>query len=436
MFSKKQQIAFESYKNGKNIFITGPGGCGKSYLIQQIYKDAIHNKKTIHVTALTGCAAVLLQCDATTIHSWGNIGIANDDYDKILNKIILYKKKDNWIKTQILVIDEISMMSQYLFEMLDYIAKKLRRNNSPFGGIQLICSGDFYQLPPVAFNVNDIKKRNFCFESPIWKLTFDKTLIFDKNYRQYKDKEYETILTEIRNNNLSIDNIERLLDRTKTNIENDEVMYPTILFPLKKMTDDYNSKQFKSIIKDNPTIEIKSFKPKIHKYNKITKKYDKLDDNKKTETIKNKCLKSCMLDDEIKLCVGSKVMIITNIDFENEIINGSQGIIIKFIDNLPLVKFKHCERIIEPMSMKTSDDLYMIEQVPLILSWALTIHKAQGISLDSARINLGSSVFEYGQTYVALSRVKTLNGLYLDSIDFKKIKTNPKVIKFYKTIKT
>ena len=435
MFSNKQLKAFESYKNGENIFITGPGGCGKSYLIQQIYKDAIKNNKRIYVTALTGCAAVLLECDATTIHTWGNIGIANEDYDKILKKIILYKKKDNWLKTQILVIDEVSMMSQYLFELIDYIAKKIRKNNIPFGGIQLICSGDFYQLPPVAFNVSDKKKKNFCFESPLWELTFNKCLVFDKNYRQYNDKEYETILKEIRNNNLSIDNIEKLLDRTKKVIQKDIIMYPTILFPLKKMTDDYNNKQFKNVIKENPEVEIKTFKPKIHKYNKITKKYDILENNKKTEIIKNKCLKSSMLDDEINLCIGCKVMVITNIDFENEIVNGSQGVIINFIDNLPLVKFKNCERVIEQMTMKTSDDQYMIYQIPLILSWALTIHKAQGISLDSARINLGSSVFEYGQTYVALSRVKTLNGLYLDSIDFKKIKTNPKVIKFYKNIK-
>lgn len=436
MFSNKQQLAFNSYKNGENIFITGAGGCGKSYIIKQIYKDAKKCNKKISVTAMTGCAAILLECGATTLHSWGNIGIGNEDYDKILKKIYMYKKKDNWLNTDILIIDEISMMSQYIFEMIDYISKHIRKSKEPFGGIQIICSGDFYQLPPVAINTQEQSKKNFCFESPLWDITFDKNIIFNENFRQSNDEEYVNILEEIRNNNLSIDSIEKLLQRCNKNMNKDEINKDaTILYPVKRMSDKYNDDQFKKLLESNRFVNVHVFIPKFYKYNKITKKYDYLNkDTLANKSIKERCTKSFLLENELKLCIGTKVMVTANIDITNNIVNGSQGIIVNFVNNLPEVKFNNITKIIEPYSWKTNDENYQVEQIPLILSWAITIHKAQGITLDCVRINLGNSVFEYGQTYVALSRVKSLNGLYLDSIDFKKIKTNRKVINFYKNI--
>ena len=148
-----------------------------------------------------------------------------------------------------------------------------------------------------------------------------------------------------------------------------------------------------------------------------------------------------MLESSLKLCVGCKVMVTSNLDFEAGIVNGSQGKIIDFETNglgkkYPIVEFENTEirRTIQPHSWTNQDGDFKVEQIPLILSWAITIHKSQGITLTNARINLGSSVFEYGQSYVALSRVKSLDGLYLDAINFKKLKTNPKVVKFYKEI--
>ena len=428
-FSDKQQYAFEKYKNGDNIFITGSGGCGKSYLIHKIYKDAIENRKNIHITAMTGCAAILLDCNATTINTWGSLGICEDDFEKIIKKIRMYKKKDNWLNTDILVIDEISMMNQYMFEMIDKIAKTLRKNKQPFGGIQVIFSGDFYQLPPVFNNFSDIKeKKCFCFESPLWKDIFKESVLLTYNFRQDNDKIYMKILEEIRNDNLSIDNIERLLDCTK---KDKETNIPTLLFPKKNMVDDYNLKQFNKL--ENKSIKI--YKPSLYK--KKDNNYEILKkETKANNTLKTKFMKNNLIEEEIKLCVGCKVMVTANIDFDKKIVNGSQGIIVDFVDNYPLIEFKDKEstftHVIEPYSWKSQDENYKIEHIPLILSWAITIHKSQGITLDSVRVNLGSSVFEYGQSYVALSRVKTLDGLYLESINFKKIKTNPKVIKFYK----
>jgi len=146
----KHQEIFESYLNEENIFITGPGGTGKTYVIKQIYEHAINNNKKISVTALTGVASVLLDCNATTIHSWSGIGISNKTETQIINKINRSKfYKHNWENTDILIIDEISMMSSRLFDLLNKIGQVIRCNKKPFGGIQLIFSGDFFQLPPV-----------------------------------------------------------------------------------------------------------------------------------------------------------------------------------------------------------------------------------------------------------------------------------------------
>jgi ATP-dependent DNA helicase PIF1 len=148
--SEEQKQAFNKYVRGDNIFITGPGGAGKSALIRMIYADAYSKFKDIHVTAMTGCASILLNCKAKTLHSWAGIGLGNGTTEYLINKIKKNKfLKAIWKATEILVVDEVSMLSLKLFEMLNAIGKAVRGNSKPFGGIQLIFSGDFFQLPPV-----------------------------------------------------------------------------------------------------------------------------------------------------------------------------------------------------------------------------------------------------------------------------------------------
>src|SRR6056300_1006919 len=158
VLSEEQQKALTSYENGNNILLTGPGGSGKTALIKKMVETGKLNGKNVQVCALTGCAAVLLNSQAKTIHSWAGIGLANGPYDLIIKRIITNKKKTyNWKKVDVLIIDEVSMMSQKIFEILDGIARGARKIKShlPFGGIQLVFSGDFYQLPPVNTIINN-----------------------------------------------------------------------------------------------------------------------------------------------------------------------------------------------------------------------------------------------------------------------------------------
>jgi len=374
-----------------------------------IYNYAKLHDKKINVTALTGCAALLLNMKATTIHSWGGIGIGGE-VSTLISNIRKYKKVDNWL-TDILVVDEVSMMSKSLFELLNNIGKKIRKSQKPFGGIQLVFCGDFYQLPPI--------DDSFCFESEFWNETFHKTIIFTKNYRQ-QDDGFQKVLNEVREGNISPEGCKLLLECTKKIVG--EGIKPTIIYPTKKLADQVN--QFENLTLEGESNTYKSYKSTTIGH--ISLELDKQIQGKS-------------IDELLTLKIGSQVMCIVNLDQDLGVVNGSQGLVINFHNdngtNFPIVQFKTCKMIIKPHLWKNdkfeNDGIY---QIPLILSWAITIHKAQGISLDEAMINIGSSVFEYGQTYVALSRVRTQDGLYIKSLDISRIKANPKVIEFYKSI--
>jgi ATP-dependent DNA helicase PIF1 len=407
MLSIGQSDAFATYCSNKNIFISGYAGTGKSYLINKIYNHAQESGKKIQITAMTGCAAVLLQ-NAKTLHSWASIGLGNAPIEKLIANIRKYNKTEHWTKTDILVIDEISMMSKSLFELIDAIAKKIRKNNKPFGGIQLICSGDFHQLPPI--------EDEFCFESPLWNTTFDKQFVFKENFRQKGDLEYQKVLNEVREGNISPESCKLLLECTKKEIK-DEIK-PTVLYPTKRFADQTN--QF----------EIITLEEEQHVYNK-TFSPDVTSGPIKDELDKQKG----MFEDKLILKVGCQVMCIANISQDEGIVNGSQGIITNFINGYPEVKFKNVIRVIQPHKwLNEKYEEYGVCQIPLILSWAITIHKSQGITLDMCKLNIGGSVFEYGQAYVALSRLTSREGLYITSLDISKIRANPKVIQFYKNI--
>jgi ATP-dependent DNA helicase PIF1 len=439
--SKEQVIAFDKYIQGHNIFITGPGGSGKSALIKKIYEHAYEKGKNIQVCALTGCASVLLQCKAKTLHSWAGIGLGNGTIEQIVNKIKKNKfTKALWKNTDILVVDEVSMLSSKLFDLLNHIGKAIRGNSKHFGGIQLIFSGDFYQLPPVG-NKDEPESQQFCFESAYWNDVFPLScqLPLVKIFRQ-TDEVYTTILNQIREGVIKKSTLHLLNSFVGKEYDKSLVVEPTKLFPTKNKVENINNSKM-----DLLEGEIKEFKLKHRKDLEMTKasRLQRMDYNDKDIQLELEYLAGNLIcDKDLKLKVGSQVMCIVNIQNENkhlEICNGSQGIILGFceITGYPRVKFNNGIEKLMGRHVWESDKIpgIGVSQVPLILAWALTIHKSQGATLDTAEIDIGSGIFECGQTYVALSRVKNLDGLYLSSFDSTKIKIHKKVKKYYEDLK-
>ena len=437
--SKEQQIAFDKYVDGNNIFITGPGGTGKSALIKMIYQHAYNKFKDIQVTALTGCAAVLLNCKAKTLHSWSGIGLGYGTTDQLISKIKKNKfSKALWKQTDILVVDEVSMLSLKLFDQLNAIGKAIRGNLKPFGGIQLIFSGDFFQLPPVGDkDVPDTQR--FCFESDDWNSIFHRDCQIEliKIFRQ-TDEVYASILNQIREGKIKRKANDLLLQYVGRTFDPNLIAEPTKLYPTRNKVENINNTKM-----SNLTGEEREFNIKYLKDLEMTKvdRSRRLEFNDKDIQVELDFLASNLIcDKEMKLKIGSQVMCIINIQSDSgiEICNGSQGIVLSFceITGAPRVKFNNGIERIMVRHVWASDKIpgIGVSQIPLILAWALTIHKSQGATMDAAEIDVGSGIFECGQTYVALSRVKSLSGLYLTSFDAKRIRINKKVKDFYDSL--
>ena len=386
-FSPEQQKAYDLVIQGKNVFLTGPGGSGKSKWIQTVQSTF---PKRVQVCALTGCAAILLNCNAKTIHSWAGIGLG-DSKKAITNP---YSRK-RWLNIDMLIIDEVSMMSVELFEMLNCIGQTIRKSSAYFGGIQVVFCGDFYQLPPIG--------SPFCFESPLWDQVFLHTVYLKTIYRQ-KSSKLQEIFSQIRDNKLTYENNAILQVRL---LEGDDCVK---LVPTRQLADAINSEHYTSISEKEHVFTMKS----------VGEKYT-------VDYLK----KNILCPESLGLKVGTKVMCIANID--ERLCNGSQGTVIDFAP-YPVVQFTHEKRMMGPHTWTVDHE--SISQVPLIYAWALTIHKSQGATLEKAEIDLGNGIFEYGQIYVALSRIMDLEGLYLTAFNSSKIKSHPKVIEFYNKIKS
>ena len=430
--SEAQQEALDAFNDGKNVFLTGPGGSGKSELIRRMVAT---EGKTIQVCALTGCAAVLLNCPGTkTLHSWSGIGLANTTNYIVVDRVVKNKfKRANWTDIDVLIIDEVSMMSKKIFDILDEIGRRSRKRlDVPFGGLQVVFSGDFYQLPPVG-NSDDPDSSAFCFESETWGSTFDVTVCLTRIFRQ-DDLAYAKVLNNIRVGKITKKGLELLQGRVGVQCE-DQLLRPTILMPRRRDVDSYN------------TVELQKLDGKEHTYavkvtldspmNSANAKPVSQFTDKQVEQEFNYLKTNMMADQHLVLKKGTQVMCVANVDIDSGIVNGSQGIVVGFEDEYPMVHFRN--GMVQKITPHTwpSDMVEGLgaQQVPLILAWAITIHKAQGVTLELARIDAGSSIFESGQTYVALSRVKSLDGLFLTAFDPQKIRIKTKVKDFYNSIR-
>ena len=443
--SHEQQYAFARFKQGHNLFITGPGGTGKSHLIKTIKADLQARDINHAVCALTGCAAVLLNCCAKTIHSWSGIGLAAGEVHDIIGKVTRNSRAvKNWKSTRVLIVDEVSMLSMKLFDVLNRVGQNIRNNYSrPFGGIQLIFIGDFFQLPPVG-KYTEPETTMFCFQSPAWLSTFsiENHIQLKTLYRQ-KDPIYIKVLNEVRQGVISPESVEILNKRTETKfVGKGDGIVPTKLFPTNSDADRVNQIMYMMIDEPEKVYNC-SINMNYHTFvdsgipipTEVIKQCDLLKHEDK-ETHIDLLIENSKINKELRLKKGALVMCLANIDVEGGICNGSQGVVVGFTASGPIVQF--LDGTVMPIGQKTYQHgdypRLGVEQIPLRLAWAFTIHKSQGITLDIAEMDLGSKVFECGQSYVGLSRVRNLDGLYLSSFNPKKIKTNPTVIQFYNSI--
>lgn len=400
---------------GENIFITGPAGTGKSFILSVLKK---HFKDYVTLTATTGIASGNI--GGTTIHAWSGIQQLQIPFPKILWEC----KRDNILTCNLLVVDEVSMLSAFMLEYLDKLFKMVRKNNYPFGGIQVIFIGDFLQLPPVATS-EEIKiypaKGQYCFESNVWNELNLKTIYLSKIYRQ-NDVKFCNILNNFRRGCLTHRDINEIKNRY---INPNLVENKLHLYSRKAQVDNYNKQQLDKI-------EAKEF------YYEAQDKIDsKLAKNSKMKKILWKRLDNNIQAKEvIVLKKGCRVMLLKNYP-EEDIYNGSCGTVVDIDESSVTVKF---DNGYQSKFYKTIFDYYENEtyigtrfQIPFILAYAITIHKAQGLTLDEAVVDCASA-FEHGQVYVALSRVKRLDNLYILGFNEHRVYADKKAQFFYKKL--
>ncbi len=391
----KQAKALGILKSGKNVFLTGSAGTGKTFVLNQ-YIDYLKERKiAVAVTASTGIAATHM--NGMTIHSWAGIGIketltraqlANMKTKKYLTKHLEAVK--------VLIIDEVSMLHQNQLALVNEVLQFFKENNTPFGGIQIVLSGDFFQLPPIGKS-GESSKDKFAFMSPAWVLAKFHVCYLTEQFRQ-SDNELNTILNQIRTGFLTENSVRVLQTASETTLSKE--IEPTKLYTHNIDVDQINREHLNSI------------SGRTRNYEAETKGNEKL-----IETLNN----SVLAPNELELKIGAKVMFVKN-NLEKGYVNGSLGTVLGFTDEgHPSVKLSDGKVIkAEPENWSIADDtgktLASYSQVPLRLAWAITVHKSQGMTLEAAEIDL-SKTFETGQGYVALSRLKELENLRLIGIN-------------------
>lgn len=431
-----QEAVFNRFLTGKSLFITGPAGCGKSFLIQHIKNHCETRNIPYGITALTGTAACII--GGQTLHGWGGLGLAKDSADAII-KIICMRPVNHkrWRETSVLIIDEISMMSAELFNKICLIAQKIRCKPAFFGGMQVVFCGDFAQLEPIGSD-------KYCFESTLWKehLT-DNTFYLSSIIRQ-TDPVFQKVLMNLRLGKIDEEtkrvlNTRLITDESEADIVvnglesgTETKIKATVLFPKKKDVDRINKDELNKLI--NSGAVCKNFQSEDTVLHKKSRKA--VDINK---THKDALDKSLLAQEVLQLAIGAQVMLIKNKSLEDGLVNGSRGVIVAFdATGYPVVVFDDGQQLsIAPESFEIESGANNIirKQIPLILAWAITVHKCQGATLTNVITDL-SEVFGYAQVYVTLSRVRSLEGLFIVSLNYKKILCNPKVRKYYEELET
>jgi ATP-dependent DNA helicase PIF1 len=405
LLNSKQHLAVEQTIKGENILITGPAGTGKSYTIKYIIELLKADNKNIGLTATTGTAAFII--GGQTIHSFMGLGICDGSIADIFIKI---KKQSNIYKRlaelDVLIIDEVSMLDSLLFEKISDIFCYIKSNsvkdtellNKPFGGIQIILIGDFCQLAPV----NGI----YCFLSKLWQDANIKVVLLEELVRQNDDILFQQILQIIRKGKCT-DNILKVLNALKETEFEDEII-PTKLYPKNINVDKINDievNKLKEIGNNTYTYTAEATKDNIANISKYN----------------------------IELVENSQVIVTRNIDISAGIVNGTRGVVKNLFKDFVVIKdtkgnFHNITYYKDIFDKKSKS---YILHMPLKVSYALSIHKSQGMTIDALEIDLGDNIFTCGQAYTALSRAKSLKSIKIIEVSKESFKINPYVKAFY-----
>ncbi len=403
-----QNDALDMLKMGASVFLTGNAGSGKTYLLNRYISWLKDQKINFGITASTGIAATHI--GGQTIHSYAGFGIrkflSKEDLDQLESRKYLWNR---FSKTKVLIIDEISMLHAGTLDMVDAICKTFKRNNAPFGGLQVILCGDFFQLPPVDRDRDAIDASSFAYNSDAWK-NLDPVICYLTEQHRQSDDIFTGILNAIRGQNVDKEIVNKLKERIGKKNPN---IKSAKLYAHNEDVDRLNNLELEKI--DSELIEYRM-----------------------TASGKGAILeslqKSVLAPEILKLKKGALVMCIKN-NHERGYVNGTTGIVVSCEEYAPTIRTNNGKLItILPESWTVEENGKIkaeVTQVPLRLAWAITIHKSQGMSLDSAEIDL-SKTFAYGMGYVALSRVRSMEGLFLEGINEMALSVHPEVAKFDK----
>lgn len=409
-----QKEALDILKTGGNAYITGAAGSGKTHLLNMYIEYLKDHDVEMGITASTGIAATHM--GGVTIHSWTGLGVRNDlspyDLEGMQEKQYLWKRME---KVKVLIIDEVSMLHHFRLDLVDKILKSFKRNDLPFGGVQVILCGDFFQLPPVSrYGEPDPK---FIYHSTAWKQGNFKVCYLEEQFRQNDDISI-SVLNDIRGSRVDEGTMNHVRTRFRSQhgevvINMDPVIKPTRLYTHNVDVDSVNEAELEHLKGDSMTYE--------------------MDTNGKANIVEI-LKKSCMAPEHLNLKVGAKVMFVKN-NFDAGYANGTLGIVrnLEGTSGGPVVETLTGKLIDVPVESWTIEEdgkvKAELKQYPLRLAWAITVHKSQGMSLDAVEVDL-SRAFEKGMGYVALSRVRSWNGLTILGFNDKALLVDPEVLSY------
>ncbi len=396
----KQKDALEIMQMGYNVFLTGEAGTGKTHTLNRYISFLRKKHIPLAVTASTGIAATHL--DGVTVDSWSGLGIHDEISVEELHQLARkFHLKQRLQKVKVLIIDEVSMIHGRRFDATNKIVKFLRKSDLPFGGIQVILSGDLFQLPPVS---KDRQNNDYIYKSHAWK-ELDLKICYLSEVRRQKDAKFLQILSDIRHNHVNQNTLSLLKKTAQTNSNDNS----TKLYTHNIDVDAINR------------TELEKMSSETHQYAMTSMGPEKI-----TEAMK----KNCLAPQNLQLKKGALVMFVRN-NFEKGYFNGTLGKIIGFTrDDSPMVKTISDNKIVAEKANWTISEnekiIAQISQIPLRLAWAITVHKSQGMTLDAAEIDLSKS-FVAGMGYVALSRVRSLKHLRLIGFNQMALKVSPEI---------